>query len=454
MSNKSARRIKSPAAVSPVANASAGTAFRADPLAELFPQASRQGVLLDRWSEGRFLVEHGGPKGLEERIAARFPTLRELAEFRPDLPVSVYGFLDAGKAAGSAGGAAGVQPLYTFPGKTVREAVPLYEAGYTVICWRIREHLPEAIERGSAILQALGLPHQPMAARGLGEPWSKASLFVVSLVYTPADCTSGLGVHYDMFDSIVVHLRGRKRWRVGRHPHLEYPVYNEESAAQLDYPPSLPRLSARPDLLGELEDVEMRPGSVMLLPRGTYHTTQVDDEASLSIGYHFALPTWSDVVLAALERSLTRDPLMRTTPFGAFSLDGPTAPALQRMAWAAGRAREALADPRRLLEEDLLGNLASHHQAAYRLAGNAAVRLLADPPAIANYGRRGFDVALLPAAGPLCRWILGRKAAWFDFDEALAASAGRLAPRDVWNVLQEGVEAGLLQRRWGRHRPD
>jgi hypothetical protein len=46
--------------------------------------------------------------------------------------------------------------------------------------------------------------------------------------------------------------------------------------------------------------------------------------------------------------------------------------------------------------------------------------------------------------------MLGSNAAWFDFYDALAASANELAPRDVWNVLQEGVEAGILQRRWGR----
>lgn len=444
MTSKSARRIKAASSSSP-----AEAASPAGPLEELFPRASRQGSLIEHWAAGRFLVEHGAPKNLEDAIAARLPTLRELAEAHPDLPVSVYGFRDPAKPEGTAAGTAGVQPLHTFPATTAREALPLYEAGYTVICWRVREHLPEAIERGSAVLQALGLPHQPMASRGLAEPWNKASLFVVSLVYTPANCTSGLGVHYDMFDSIVVHLRGCKRWRVGRHRHLEYPVYNEESAARLDYPPAAPRLSTRTDLLEELEDVDMRPGSVMLLPRGTYHTTRVDDEASLSIGYHFALPTWSDVVLAALERRLTSDPLMRMTPFGAFSLAGPTVSAREGMGWAAARAREALADPRRLLETDLLGNLASHHQAVFRLDPDGAIRLVANPPAISNYGGRGLDVTLPPAAAPLCSWMLASKAAWFNFYDALAASGDQIAPRDVWNVLQEGVEAGILQRRWG-----
>jgi hypothetical protein len=428
----------------------AAEACRGGALAQLFPRASERGAPLQYWAEGRFLLEHGSPKDLEERIAKRFPTPEALAEFAPDIPVSVYGFLDASRAAGSAGARDGVQALYTFPARTVREAVPLYHAGHTVVCWRIRDHLPEALQRGTDILESLGLPHRPMAARGLLEPWNKAWLFVVSLVYTPADCNSGLGVHFDLFDSIVVHLRGRKRWRLGRHPHLEHPIYNEESAAQLDYPPSLPRLSTRADLLPELEDIEMRPGSVLLIPRGTYHTTQVDDERSISIGYHFALPTWSHVILAALERRLTCDPLMRTIPFGAFYLAGSTSQARERMTWAAERAREALSDPQRLLEEDLLGNLASHHQAAFRLAPDHAARLLLDnPPVIANYGGRGLDVALPAEAALLCHWLVDRVPGWFNFYAALTASGGQLSSRAVWDLLQEGVEAGLLQRRWG-----
>jgi hypothetical protein len=212
----------------------------------------------------------------------------------------------------------------------------------------------------------------------------------------------------------------------------------------------LPRLTTRSELVGDLEDIEMCHGSVLLLPRGTYHTTLADDEGSLSIGYHFALPTWSHVLLAALERRLTRDPLMRTTPFGAFFLAGPSVQARERMTWAAEWVREALSDPQRLLEDDLLGNLASHHQALFRLACDPAARLvLDDPPVIANYGGHGLDVRLPAEAGLLCRWMLGRVPGWFDFEEALTASGGQLSPRALWDLLQEGVEAGLLERRWG-----
>lgn len=422
-----------------------------DPIAELFPQASRRGTPLRHWASGQLLVEHGEPKALEERIAERLPTPESLAELAPDLTVSVYGFLDTARERGSAAGTSTVQPLYTFPTRSIREALPLYHAGHTLICWRIRDLLPEALKRGTDILRSLGLPHAPMAARGLAEPWNKASMFVVSLVYTPANCTSGLGIHFDLFDSILVHLRGTKRWRVGRHPHLSFPIYNEESAAKLDYPPSLPRLATRSGLVGPLEEVEMRRGSAMLVPRGTYHTTQVGDEASLSVGYHFSLPTWSDLVLAALERRLNSDPHMRTTPFGAFDLDGPTDEAKLGMTSAVARVRDALADPVALLEEDLLDNLASHHQATFRYVPDAPAQLrLEDPPVIENYGDLGVNVEMPAETGVLCRWIHEGVPSWFDYDKAFAASAGHLSPLAVWNFLQEAVEAGVLQRRWGR----
>jgi Cupin superfamily protein len=419
-------------------------------LADLFPRASECGETLDHWARGRFLVEHGAPKNLEEPIAERFPTPEALAEVAPDIPVSVYGFRDPTGAQGTAAPSDRVRVLHTFPPSTIRDAVPLYHAGHTVVCWHMLEHLPEALRRCTDILESIGLPCRPMAARGLTEPWNKPWLFVVSLVYSPPGGISGLGLHFDLFDSVVVQLRGQKHWRVGRHPFLDYPVYNEETAARLDYPPSLPRLTTRPEFVGKLEDIEMQPGSVLLLPRGTYHTTLADDVASLSIGYHFTLPTWSDLMLAALERRLTRDPRMRTTPFGAFHLAGPSTEAQQGMAWAVEQVRDALSDPQQLLETDLLGNLASHHQAAFRLASDAKAQLLLDnPPAISNYGGLGVDAQLPAEASALCSWMVGRDQRFFDFNDAITAAGKQLSAQDVWNVLQECVEAGVLERHWG-----
>src|SRR3981081_3202176 len=61
---------------------------RANALADLFPRASERGAGLKHWAEGRFLVEHGAPKDLEERIAERFPTPEALADVVPDLEMT------------------------------------------------------------------------------------------------------------------------------------------------------------------------------------------------------------------------------------------------------------------------------------------------------------------------------------------------------------------------------
>jgi hypothetical protein len=423
---------------------------RGDVFAELFPQANARGEVMEHWADGRYLVEHGSPKSLEERVAERFPTPEALADFAPDMLVSVYGFKDSARDTGQATATADIKELRTFHPRPASEAVPLYHSGHTVICWRLLEHLPEALQRGGDILEAIGMPRHPLAARGLHEPWSSKRLFVVSMVYTNGGNMSGLGLHFDKFDSVVVQLRGQKRWRVGRTPDLVYPVYNEDDAKRLDFPPSLPRQALRSGEISEIQTIEMRRGSVLLLPRGTFHTTVADGAASFSLGYHFALPTWSDVMLGALERRLTQDPFMRGTPFNAFLSSGPSAAARDGMDQAAVRTRQALSDPGVLLERDLLGNLASHHQAAYRLPAAAQSRLLpGNPPVIAGDGDGRREVALPAEAATLCQWLLNQGQGWFVFDEAAAAAGGTMSPRAVWSLLQESVESGLLERRWG-----
>lgn len=415
----------------------ADIATSSDVLSELFPNANSDGGVRDRLAQGSFVFEDGAPKAAEEKIAERFPTPEALAEFDPDMLVSVYGFER------SAVGAAAPE-LRTFAPRPISQAVPLYHQGHTIVCWRLLDHLPEAQRRGADILEALGMPRHAVSARGLHEPWSNKRLFVTSLVFSSAHSSeksssdgSGLGIHFDKFDSVVVHLRGKKKWRVGTTPDLLYPIFNEDDANRLGFPPSLPRRAARPDALRDLEEIEMRRGSTLLLPRGTFHTTMADGESSLSLGYHFVLPTWADVVLAALQQKLTQEPVMRMAALDAFGPSGPSAAAREQMSDACSRAMAALSDPDELLEDGLLAHLAGPRQAAFAITNSHAQA----PPS---------RPAPSPEIDGLWTWARSRRDhPWFRLEEALAVVGASMSPQEAWNVLQEWVEEGALTRRWG-----
>jgi lysine-specific demethylase/histidyl-hydroxylase NO66 len=82
----------------------------------------------------------------------------------------------------------------------------------------------------------------------------------------------GLGVHHDTHDVFVLHLAGRKRWRVYE-PVTDKPLADQTWSADE---------ATTPLLL----DVELSPGDVLYMPRGFPHAAWSQDEiaAHLTIG--------------------------------------------------------------------------------------------------------------------------------------------------------------------------
>jgi hypothetical protein len=46
----------------------------------------------------------------------------------------------------------------------------------------------------------------------------------------------------------------------------------------------------------DYQTVELRPGSVMFMPRGTWHDTETVEEESLHFNVQSGLPTWKDAI--------------------------------------------------------------------------------------------------------------------------------------------------------------
>jgi bifunctional lysine-specific demethylase and histidyl-hydroxylase MINA len=108
-------------------------------------------------------------------------------------------------------------------------------------------------------------------------------------------------VHFDDHDLLVAQLRGTKRWYVSNKPSELNNTWK-----------SIPE--AAPDL-GPHESVDVRPGDLMYLPRGTYHSVD-SDSGSLHVSIGFTPLTLREAVIAALDHLSDLDRGWRLTVGG------------------------------------------------------------------------------------------------------------------------------------------
>jgi 50S ribosomal protein L16 3-hydroxylase len=66
----------------------------------------------------------------------------------------------------------------------------------------------------------------------------------------------------------------------------------------------------------DYEEIPMRRGSVMFLPRGYWHATEASED-SLQLNFTFSQPSWADALLPALQRRLLRHEHWRALAYGA-----------------------------------------------------------------------------------------------------------------------------------------
>jgi hypothetical protein len=106
-------------------------------------------------------------------------------------------------------------------------------------------------------------------------------------------------VHYDDHDLLVAQQRGTKRWYVSQKP------------SELPNPwKGIPAGHATE--LGPHATIDMSPGDLLYLPRGTLHSVD-SDTASLHVAIGLQPLTVRDVVAAALDHLADADPKLRMT---------------------------------------------------------------------------------------------------------------------------------------------
>lgn len=145
------------------------------------------------------------------------------------------------------------------------------------------------------------------------------------LVYATPD-GKGTAPHFDQNINFVLQVHGTKKWWIAENHHVSNPMTRHTMG-----------LPADPELMSYLEAplptempkgaraFELKPGSLLFVPRGSWHATEAEGDA-LSLNFTFSAPTWIDLFTAALRGRLAMSPEWRETA------DGVSDPAKQEMA--------------------------------------------------------------------------------------------------------------------------
>ncbi len=402
-------------------------------LKRLFPAG--HGALLERWGDGEWIHERGALARLPELAGLEELSIETFLERHPSIHGDAYG------AEGSR-----LAPLRSWERLDSAALLEQYRRGRTIIFWDLEDAIPATSAVARAIVRELGClpPDEPIIGdrpriRGFG-----GDAVRVALSFTPRDADIGLGAHFDKFDSLALQLRGTKDWHLASDARLQFPLVNESAARS-----GLPRYMSFRALDGVAAEhftrVRLTPGAALLNPRGTWHATGgTANSDSATLLFRFQLPSWLDLVMAALRSELSRERSFRQTAFGAFPERDASlsAAALERKLEAAA---DALRRGRTLVEDGLLARLADRRRARFRLRDPERLRVDSDRVrALYPDGAEGF--ALPPETARACAWI--REAGGLSFALAEFEAAAPELGGAAWSILRYLVDAEILEVRW------
>jgi bifunctional lysine-specific demethylase and histidyl-hydroxylase NO66 len=182
--------------------------------------------------------------------------------------------------------------------RLVREGRQLSVGEYTSdVSWRpaftetvdVPRLLAEWEAGATIVLQALHVSWHPLAVfcrlleEALGLPVQ------ANAYYTPRG-SQGFAVHHDTHDVLVLQVAGEKRWLLYE-PLLELPLKHQRYSAALG------------DHGEPTDDVVLRAGNTLYLPRGWLHEAKTSAHDSLHLTIGITAHTWLDGAKGALEAS-------------------------------------------------------------------------------------------------------------------------------------------------------
>lgn len=136
-----------------------------------------------------------------------------------------------------------------------------------------------------------------------------------SLIYVTPD-GKGTAPHFDQNINFVLQVHGTKKWTLAANDSVTHPMdrhtmgqpVDPEMESYLDSPMAMRMPS-------ETITYELKPGSLLFVPRGVWHMTEAEGDA-LSLNFTFSPPTWADLFLTALRSRLILSQEWRETADG------------------------------------------------------------------------------------------------------------------------------------------
>ena len=127
--------------------------------------------------------------------------------------------------------------------------------------------------------------------------------FARCLVYAIPD-GKGTAAHFDQNINFVLQIHGTKKWTLANNNSVMNPMdrytmglpVDPEMMSYLDSPMA----ETMPE---ETFSFELKPGSLLFVPRGVWHATHADGDA-ISLNFTFTAPAWMDLFLGALRSRL------------------------------------------------------------------------------------------------------------------------------------------------------
>ena len=187
----------------------------------------------------------------------------------------------------------------------------LFEMGLTLNFEDIGPYVPGATEFLRGLEAELGLNEGSLVMSAFASPHQ-----------------DGLGCHYDSQDVISIQLHGTKRFHYAPVREVAMPYGTQYIPGGKPYDELYAQAqNGFPDNKDvKFETAEMKPGTVLFLPRGTWHYTEAG-EPSLSLSITISPPTLVDCALEQLRWLLLQDSAWRQPLYGA-TASGPMHQAL------------------------------------------------------------------------------------------------------------------------------